>query len=153
MATLFPPHLKYWMATTHFYSVVYTFILCPKHKASCRQCCLEGWTAAFCPTAWGQCSLLKVNKYQPPFAIKAHHLLLTVPLSCFLILVWPTCSSSDLTINSRKPWRRVTTFTITLTSSDNTGSEFKTNYFYPVAPSLTVYGLSIYLLQLVGWIV
>lgn len=42
-------------------------------------------------------------------------------------------------------------FTVSLISSDNTGSNFKPHYFYPVVLDLTVYWLSIYLLQLVGW--
>lgn len=77
-------------------------------------------------------------------------LAVTLPPSSSLIRVRHTCSSSDLTINSWIPWRQVTTVTVSLLSFDNTGSQFKPNYFYPVAPSLTVYGLSIYLLQLVG---
>lgn len=73
------------------------------------------------------------------------------PISC--------CKSPELSPHTCKAhlffgdtWEHMTTFTVSLKSSDKTGSKFKPHYFYPVAPRLTVYWLSIYLLQLVGWI-
>lgn len=99
-------------------------------------------------TAWDQCSLIMVAR-------TSQHLLsrpITCynSLSCSLRLIRHTYSLGDLTINSGICWGQGTTFTVSLISSDNTGSNFKPHYFYPVVLDLTVYWLSIYLLQLVG---
>lgn len=112
--------------------------------------CVVGWL--FVPlhrhTAWDQCSLIKV-------ASICQHLLLRPVicyniLSCFLRLIKHIYSLGDLTVTSGICWGQGTTFTVSLTSSDITGSNFKPHYFYPVTLNLTVFWLSIYLLQLVG---
>lgn len=132
------------------------FILCVNNRAYCRQSHLWGRTAAFWSTA-------QTHSMRPTLSDKGsikvaricQHLLSRPvtcykSLSCFLRLIRHTYSLGDLTINSGICWGQGTTFTVSLISSDNTGSNFKPHYFYPVVLDLTVYWLSIYLLQLVG---
>lgn len=113
----------------------FNFILCLKNKASCRQNHLWGWTAAF----W---SIAQTHSTGPMLLIKAASVSQHLPITCCKSpseLFPQTCRAHLFFGDTRGVTVTVTIFTVSLTSSDNTGFKFKQCYFYPVAPSVTVY--------------